>query len=62
MLRTKKEWDIYSIKKGNVIKIERNGTEAYGNYIIIQDDAGNYVRYAHLESVSVEIGQKVNQG
>ena len=36
--------------------------EHYGNFIVIKDDNGYEVRYAHLESVSVSEGQSVRHG
>ncbi|MEM7717234.1 MAG: M23 family metallopeptidase, partial [Cyanobacteria bacterium P01_A01_bin.68] len=35
---------------------------SYGNLIIINHDGGLQSRYAHLESIKLDVGQKVNQG
>ena len=57
------EWDIYSIKGGEVVHVyTKDSGSAYGNNIIIKDNEGNYVRYAHLEAVNVVKGQKIKQG
>ena len=64
-------WGIYSIKGGTVISIttmdpnkpfDDKSQPAYGNNIIIQDCHGNYVRYGHLESINVKVGDTVSEG
>lgn len=64
-------WGIYSIKGGTVISIttmdpnkpfDDESQPVYGNNIIIQDCNGNYVRYGHLESINVKVGDKVSEG
>ena len=62
--RRSNEWGIYSIKSGTVFMIhnEADSHSPYGNYIIVKDLDGNYVRYAHLESIKVELGDFVSRG
>ena len=57
-------WGIYSIKGGTVAMIQsgKNQSGSYGNSIIIQNIDGNYTRYAHLESIGVELGDWVGEG
>lgn len=38
------------------------GTESYGNYVQIQHSNGYTTLYAHLDSVSVKVGQTVKKG
>jgi len=57
-------WGIYSIKGGTVAMIQsgKNQSGSYGNSIIIQNIDGKYTRYAHLESIGVELGDWVGEG
>lgn len=46
----------------NMSKNQKECGGGYGNYITIKHSSGVYSRYAHLNSVSVSVGQKVNAG
>ncbi len=35
---------------------------SYGNLVVINHQSGKQTRYAHLESIAVQVGQKVKQG
>lgn len=37
-------------------------TSEYGNYIVIQNEAGYESKYAHLSSINVSVGQEVTHG
>lgn len=41
---------------------QRQGSPAYGNYVIITDKDGNRHRYSHLNNSLVKIGDQVEQG
>jgi murein DD-endopeptidase MepM/ murein hydrolase activator NlpD len=45
-----------------VVSGKRQGDAAYGNYVKIRDSYGNVEQYAHLDSPSVAVGQKVSKG
>ena len=62
--RRSNEWGIYSIKSGTVFMTHKqeDSPSTYGNYIIIKDLDGNYVRYAHLDSIKVTTGDFITQG
>ena len=49
---------VYPVLEGNVTDTGYNS--GYGNYILIQHQDGYTSKYAHLESILVEIGQDVN--
>ena len=51
---------IYVTGPGVVVKAERSG--AYGNMVEIDHLLGLSTRYAHLQSISVEVGQQVSYG
>ncbi len=55
--------------QGTAIKAAMSGTvsavgytNVYGNYVIIRHESGYQTLYAHLQSYSVKMGQKLNQG
>ena len=52
---------VRAIADGTVIGINNHG-KAYGNHITIRHDDGMISLYAHLASVSVIVGQKVEMG
>lgn len=49
-----------STVSGKVVSV--NGHSSYGNTVVIQDENGNLHRFAHLDSIGVEVGQTVNRG
>lgn len=51
---------IYAINDGNVVNITYTG--AFGKSIVVQMSDGYYVRYSHLSSVNVSLGQSVRGG
>ncbi|WP_368660789.1 DUF5930 domain-containing protein [Paracoccus sp. (in: a-proteobacteria)] len=51
---------IYATGDGVVVHAGRQG--AYGNLIKIQHELGTETRYAHLNRISVRVGQRVSQG
>jgi len=51
---------IVTTADGQVVTIEY--TEDFGNYVIIRHKHGYYTRYAHMLSVRVRLGQRVQQG
>lgn len=55
--------------QGTAVKATMSGTvsavgytNVYGNYVIIRHEGGYQTLYAHLQSYSVKMGQKLNQG
>ncbi len=52
------------IAKGTVIDVENNIAKGggYGKFVVIQLDSGEYVKLAHLDSVTVKKGDKVGAG
>ncbi|MEX0910190.1 MAG: M23 family metallopeptidase [Candidatus Paceibacterota bacterium] len=54
---------IYASAGGSVIVAKTGGWNGgYGNYIVISHSNGSQTLYAHLNSVSVSVGQTVGQG
>lgn len=60
---------ITAFASGRVIEVEntcrpgdRSCGGGYGNYVVIETGDGNRIRYAHLESSNVSIGQMVGSG
>lgn len=53
--------NIYATGDGVVIKAD-NEMSGYGNMVIINHGFGYQTRYAHCESFSVKVGQKVSRG
>lgn len=54
---------IYASAGGSVIVAKTGGWNGgYGNYIVISHSNGSQTLYAHLNSVSVSVGQTVSQG
>ncbi|MEM7554226.1 MAG: M23 family metallopeptidase [Cyanobacteria bacterium P01_A01_bin.84] len=51
---------VQAIAPGKVVFAGEKGS--YGNLVIINHEGGLQSRYAHLESVQVNLGQTVNQG
>jgi len=48
---------------GTVVTAVTNSNSGYGNYVVIQHDDGTLsTLYAHCSSVSVKVGQRVEQG
>lgn len=37
-------------------------TPSFGNYVVVQDEYGNYHRYSHLQNEYVKVGQQVEKG
>ena len=52
---------IYAAKPGSVYSV-KNGTTGYGKTVVVAHDGGTYTRYAHMSSIAVSEGQKVNAG
>jgi len=52
---------VLAAANGQVVSVNSDPT-GYGNYIIIRHRHGYYTRYAHLQSSSVRLGQRVQQG
>jgi len=54
---------MYASAAGQVLVAKTNGWNGgYGNYIVISHDNGSQTLYAHLNSVTVAVGQSVGQG
>jgi murein DD-endopeptidase MepM/ murein hydrolase activator NlpD len=51
---------IYAAAAGRVVRAERHG--AYGNMVDIDHGRGILTRYAHLSSIAVSVGDKVEMG
>jgi len=51
---------VEAIAPGTGVFAKEQGT--YGNLVIINHNGGLQSRYAHLDSINVKVGQKVNQG
>jgi len=56
--------DVLAAKSGTVVNINNPADPSgYGNFIIIEHTPGElYTLYGHLSSISVNVGQRVNQG
>ncbi len=52
--------ELYASMDGTVLYARYD--DSYGNYIVLQDDRGYSVRYAHMSSLSVSEGQIVTHG
>ena len=52
--------NIYTVFSGQVVTASY--TPANGNYIIVKNDDGKYAMYAHLTSIYVYNGQRVDKG
>ncbi len=52
--------ELYAAMDGTVLYARYD--DSYGNYIVLQDDKGYSVRYAHMSSLSVSEGQTVTHG
>lgn len=50
---------VHSAGPGVVVGVNAAGA-AYGNHVVVQHDDGKYTLYAHLSSVSVSVGQTVD--
>ena len=63
-LRAKKGEPVAAVADGTVLKAETKYkiNKGYGKFITIQHNDGVISRYAHLDAVNVEIGQKVKSG
>ena len=44
---------------GTVVEVG-NDADGFGNYVVIQDESGNKVRYAHANEILVQQGQRVD--
>lgn len=60
---------VVAAASGKVVKVVSGCKEGatscggrYGNYIVIEHPNGQYTRYAHLQKVSISMGQTVSQG
>src|SRR5688572_19503867 len=55
---------VIATAKGVVVDLRKESTlqAGYGNYIEIDHGNGIITRYAHLEGVSVRVGQKISKG
>jgi murein DD-endopeptidase MepM/ murein hydrolase activator NlpD len=51
---------IYATAKGVVVKAQRSG--GYGNHVVIDHGYGYETLYAHLSTMSVEVGDEVTRG
>lgn len=51
--------NIYPITTGIVADINAHGS-SYGKHVLLKQDDGYYSLYAHLQSISVKIGQRVH--
>lgn len=58
--------NIYSTMTGKVIEVkyttETTNGQGYGNYVVINNNLGFKTLYAHLSTISVIEGQKINKG
>ena len=55
------EWDIYAIKGGTVVYVNDN-SQSYGITIVVQDENGEFARYAHLDSRAVSLNDTIEEG
>lgn len=53
--------NIFAYKSGTVIKTQYSNV-SYGNMILLQHTDGTQTRYAHLSSINVSLGEKVDCG
>ena len=53
--------NIFAYKSGTIIKTQYSNV-SYGNMILIEHEDGTQSRYAHLSSIKVSLGEKVNCG
>ena len=53
--------NVPSFSSGTVVRT-KTGDTGFGNYVVVKDNRGFYNYYAHLNSISVKEGQKVNEG
>jgi murein DD-endopeptidase MepM/ murein hydrolase activator NlpD len=56
---------VKSVHAGTVVKAGPNGAgdgSSYGNAVVVKHDDNTYSQYAHLSSVKVKAGQKVQTG
>jgi len=57
--------EVRAISEGTVVLCETRGLTQYGNQVVLRHDWGDgpvYSRYAHLRSVTVALGDKVQRG
>lgn len=52
---------IMAVKNGEVVEAIHSNV-GYGNYVTLKHGKGEFSRYAHMSSLNVSIGDKVNQG
>jgi len=45
-----------------VVSGKKQGDKAYGNYVVVTDNAGNKHRYSHLSQSWVKVGQQLGKG
>ena len=53
------------VSGGKVVETSKGhvqGEKGYGNYVVVQDDRGNKVKYSHLNDFDVTPGQTVSPG
>jgi murein DD-endopeptidase MepM/ murein hydrolase activator NlpD len=53
--------NVYATGNGTIIKVKRS-RRGYGNTVMIDHGYGFITVYAHLQSIHVEVGNKVNRG
>jgi hypothetical protein len=64
-IANKKGTKIPSFTNGIVVAVQRGqsqGSNGYGNYVIVKDKDGNKHRYSHLNRGYVRVGQKISKG
>lgn len=49
-----------SLTEGRVVFAEPQGS--YGNSVVVEEEGGTRVRYAHLKEISVQVGDRVKSG
>ena len=44
------------------VVVDTGKARGYGNYVVVRNNQGQYIQYSHLDSFSVQKGQKVSAG
>ncbi|EPC6411949.1 phage tail spike protein [Enterococcus hirae] len=53
---------VFAALDGEVVQVDANYYDWYGNYVVIKHNNGKWTGYAHLSRIDVSVGQKVQKG